>query len=126
AQLDNPLISGDDADLDGDSLGTLFEYALGLDPSLADEELGYAVSIEEVEGVERQVMTYQTPFLAVDLVVAVEACGDLVEWDLQSGMVEPPADNGDGTMLFKIFDSEAVSNVSKRFIRLRVQVTSSN
>lgn len=122
-QLDDPLVSGDDADHDGDSLSTLFEYALGLNPSVADEELGYGVSIESVEGVDRQVMTFRRQSAAVDLVVNVEACGDLVQWTSQTGQVEPPADNGDGTTLLKIFDSEAVSDAAKRFIRLKVQVT---
>ena len=50
AQLDDPLVSGDDADHDGDSLSTLFEYALGLNPLAADSEIGYGISIESVEG----------------------------------------------------------------------------
>jgi hypothetical protein len=126
AQLDDPLVSGDDADHDGDSLSTLFEYALGLNPSVADEALGYGVSIESVEGVDRQVMTFRRKSAAVDLVVNVEACGDLVQWTSQTGQVEPPADNGDGTTLVKIFDSEAVSGATKRFMRLKVQVASGN
>ena len=121
-QLANSLISGDGADLDGDSLGTLFEYALGLNPLVADECLGYQVSIKEIEGVDRQVMSYRTQANAVDLIVTVEASGNLVQWAQQTGLVEPPVDNGDGTVLLKVFGDKLVSDSTKEFMRLRVQV----
>lgn len=125
-QLDDPLISGDHADFDGDSLSTLFEYALGLDPLVADEELGYGVSIQQVEGIERLVMTHRVQAKSLDLTVIVESCDDLVQWVSQTGLVEDPSDNADGTVLRKVFDSQAVTDVMNRFMRLRVGVISSN
>ena len=126
AQLADPLVSGAGADLDGDSLSNLFEYALGLDPFIADEHLGYKVSIQEIEGVDRQIMTYRTQANAVDLVVTVEAGSDLVEWAQQTGLVEPPIDNGDGTVVLSVFGDTLVSDSEKTFMRLRVQVDSLN
>ena len=126
AQLADPLVSGAGADLDGDSLSNLFEYALGLDPFIADEHLGYKVSIQEIEGVDRQIMTYRTQANAVDLVVTVEAGSDLVEWAQQTGLVEAPIDNGDGTVVLRVFGDTLVSDSEKTFMRLRVQVDSLN
>ena len=126
AQLADPLVSGVGADLDGDSLNNLFEYALGLDPFIADEHLAYKVSIQEIEGVDRQIMTYRTQANAIDLVVTVEAGSDLVEWAQQTGLVEAPVDNGDGTVVLRVFGDTLVSDSEKTFMRLRVQVDSLN
>ena len=126
AQLADPLVSGVGADLDGDSLSNLFEYALGLDPFIADEHLAYKVSIQEIEGVDRQIMTYRTQANAIDLVVTVEAGSDLVEWAQQTGLVEAPIDNGDGTVVLRVFGDRLVSDSEKTFMRLRVQVDSLN
>ncbi|MDA8969837.1 hypothetical protein N9F52_02815, partial [Akkermansiaceae bacterium] len=95
-------------------------------PFIADEHLGYKVSIQEIEGVDRQIMTYRTQANAVDLVVTVEAGSDLVEWAQQTGLVEAPIDNGDGTVVLRIFGDTLVSDSEKTFMRLRVQVDSLN
>ena len=125
-QLDNLAVSGDEVDFDGDTLTTLFEYALGLDPLVADDDPGYGVSIEEIAGVERQVLSHRIQASAIDLTVMVEACDDLVQWVEQTGLAGDPVDNGDGTVLLKIFDSEEVSGSIKRFMRLKVRVNGSN
>ncbi len=79
-----------------------------------------------MEGVERLLMTHRIQAKSLDLTVIVESCGDLVQGVSQAGLVAEPSDNGDGTVLRKVFDSQPVTDVTNRFMRLRVGVISSN
>jgi hypothetical protein len=56
----------------------------------------------------------------------VKEGNDLVEWAQQTGLVEPPIDNGDGTVVLSVFGDTLVSDSEKTFTRLWVQVDSLN
>lgn len=123
AEVADPLVTGAEVDLDEDSMGILFEYAFGSNPRSADSTRGYAVTVQAVEGVDYQVMTFRRQQSAIDLIYVVEAGDDLIGWAAQTNLVGLVTDLGDGIESVTIRDVEPISGKSRRFMRLRVQVT---
>jgi sugar lactone lactonase YvrE len=68
--------TGPAADFDGDGLPNLLEYALGLDPRVANATSGIAVSASG----GNLVLTYTRPAARADLTFSVEASSSLSSW----------------------------------------------
>src|SRR5262249_29186471 len=68
-------------DYDNDGLANLMEYALGLDPTVADLSGVPVVTLKDYSGMEYLSMTFHRSSLATDLTYTVQASGDLVNWD---------------------------------------------
>jgi len=123
AQVSDPLIVGELVDLDGDTLSTLLEYALGLDPETADTDLGYSSEIVSDGGSDYQALSFRRQKNALDLIYTVEVSEDLVNWSPISQVVGTPVDNGDGTETVVIRDDLPHPAGDRRFIRLSVALT---
>ena len=81
AQLSDGAISGDLADPDGDGVPNLLEYALNLNPLVADRSgLPTVSSVAEGSGY-CVTLTYTKVKAATDLTYTVEVSGDLVNWN---------------------------------------------
>ena len=76
AQLNDPNASGDLADLDRDGVPTLAEYALGMNPTVAN---GLPVPINSGGYLT---LTYAHRKAATDVTITVEATHDLKDWTL--------------------------------------------
>jgi hypothetical protein len=118
AQLEDPSISGDDADPAGDGVPNLLKYAFNLSPwtpvragdlPLATREEGYLT------------LTYSRGLTRTDLQYQVEVSEDLVNWNAGAGFTEEVSVTGDGEwQLVTIRDRLPISDAPRRFIRLRV------
>ena len=122
AELGDPLVTGDQVDLDDDSMGTLLEYAFGMDPRVADDIPGYVISRQTVEEVEYQAITFRRQKSATDLAYLVETSDDLESWSGQTILVGSPSDNGDGTESVTIRNSTSLVASPRRFMRLVVRI----
>ena len=122
-QVVDDLVVGPAVDLDGDGMNTLFEYAFGLDPEVAQISPGYTAVILDDGGFDYQAMTFRRQTTALDLIYTVEVSGDLVSWDPVTTVVGVPVDNGDGTESVTVRDSLKFVDHQHRFIRLVVTVS---
>jgi len=116
-ELANAAVSGMSADPDGDGHANLMEYALAMNPRLADPPLQQG---ELLDGF--LTLTYKRSKTAADLTCIVEVSNDLQTW--QSGPADistPVILNDDGfTQTIQVKDLTPSSSVGRRFIRLRV------
>jgi len=122
AELDDPVVSGETSDPDGDRINNLMEYALGLDPRVADVQGRPAAKIEN----GFLVFTYSRNKGATDVVLTEEVATQLTGPWSSSGLT-PQVVNDDGEIqTVKVTDSVAVGTASSRFLRLTVQLRQSN
>ncbi|MCH2062689.1 MAG: Ig-like domain-containing protein [Roseibacillus sp.] len=106
------------ADEDGDDLPNLVEFALGLDPYLADAE-ALITPFRSSRGELSQV--YFRPYLSEDYRVIPEVSSDLVSWQSGSAFVsEAVLTATDQGEWIQADDRFIYDGVTPRFIRLRV------
>jgi hypothetical protein len=116
----------DDPDFDG--ILNLLEYALFLDPNVADIVDLPILSVHvDQSGVKHLAITFNKPTAVNDLDYTVEVSDDLDKWRYNGDgfFVAATAeisqvDNGDGTETLSIYDLLPFSEDIDRFIRLRV------
>ncbi len=122
AELADPAVSGPLADVDADSISTLLEYALGLDPKRGDAAGLPAGSLVDEGGEQYLALTFRRQRHAADLSYRVGATGDLADWGAEATIVVgAPQDNGDGTETVTIRDHAPLSAGSRRALRLEVE-----
>lgn len=123
AQALDPLVVGELVDLDDDTLGTLLEYALGLDPEVADTDLGYSSLIASDGGSDYLALSFRRQKNTLDITYTVQVSDNLENWSPISQVVGTPVDNGDGTETVIVRDALAHPAGNQRFIRLSVALT---
>jgi hypothetical protein len=113
ADLLNPLISSLNADPDSDGITNLMEYALGLEPTVAD-----AVGLPEISTSARHwVYSYTRPANRSDLTYAVEVSTGLKSWSTNGvEHVHTATEGGHETWR----GSYPLKNAANLFMRLRV------
>jgi len=111
AELANPLISGDEADPDGDRIPNLLEYAMGLEPKVANPSLpniviqdGFATS------------TYTRLKAAADVTLTLEGSTDLVNWN---STFTGPVQIIDQGPIETVTVQDSISANAARFYRLK-------
>lgn len=119
------MISGLFADRDGDGIPTLIEFALGLNPNLADPAGLPGVAVVNDTGADYLSITFRRRTKAIDLTYLIEASSDLVTWEEVTTVVGAPVDNDDGTESVTVRDSVNFVGSTRRFLRLRVVDSSS-
>ncbi|MEO7101154.1 MAG: TIGR02597 family protein [Luteolibacter sp.] len=112
-------ISGPDADPEFDGIPNLLEYALDLDPWVADRAGLPDVSLATDSGDRYLALAYTHSKVAGDLTYTVEVSSDLVTWSTISGVSLGVTDHG-ATELVSVRDTLAVTGYNKRFVRLLV------
>ncbi|MEJ6581410.1 MAG: lamin tail domain-containing protein [Akkermansiaceae bacterium] len=122
-QVADDLVVGPAVDLDGDGLNTVFEYAFGFDPEIAEVTPGYSAVVVDDGGSDYQTMTFRRRTSSLDLVYTVEVSDDLVGWDPVTTVVGTPVVNGDGTETVTIRDVLKIIDRQQRFVRLLVTIT---
>lgn len=116
------------ADLDGDGLNALLEYALG---SLAGDEgaspesnpISEVVTFDDGSGeMEFIAMTYRRNLGADDVIYQVEVSSDLMSWSTTGTGQVSASPNGDGTETVTIRSLTPLAQELRQFIRLRVEL----
>lgn len=129
AELDDPLISGENADPDADRLRNLLEYAFNFEPRSADTENGFRAAIENIGGPAGGgqpafVATFKRRLAPRDLRYEVEVSTDLVNWISGPNATRelfPPLDDGNGvTETVRVQILGFSPQTSQRFVRLKV------
>lgn len=106
-----------DADVDGDGLPNVLEYALGLDPLVADGVNAVAVSLDGAGG--RLTLSFER-HARIDLTYAVEASDDLATGEWETIYTSTGVENIEGTVT--VVDPVPLAERARRFLRLRVEM----
>ncbi len=123
SQIADAAITGPTVDSDGDGVGTLLEYALGLEPLSASVNGAPTVGIVNVSGADYLTLTYRRRVpTAPDLTYTPQAVGELAggTWSPTPILHSGPVSNGDRTETVTYRDTTALSAGAKRFLRLHV------
>ncbi|WP_035605258.1 lamin tail domain-containing protein [Haloferula sp. BvORR071] len=119
AERDDPLISGPEADPDGDGRNNADEYALATDPRRPDlPQLEFTWSLDG--SVQRPAIRFRRPAGALDLFYELIASDDLAgEWPTvaTSAVSAVPQAGQTEEVIFR--DDEAASSGRHRFFRIR-------
>lgn len=123
AELLDALISGNGADPDGDGIINIVEYALGLDPRVAD---GAGLPITRVEG-GKLIVEYNRSTTATDVEFAVKVSTDLLTQLASNGVIEEVAvtDNEDGTERVVLRTVADISADPQLFVLLQIVLNAS-
>ncbi len=116
AERDDPLISGPDADPDGDGRSNSEEYALACDPRVADApRLAFTWAMEGE--IRRPALRFLRPANALDLTHRLQASGDLESWPVVSSqpVSSTPAPGDKEEVIFRDTANDAAG---KRFLRV--------
>jgi hypothetical protein len=115
-ELNQESISGGSADPDRDGFSNLMEYALAMNPKLANSP---PIQGGLADGVLS--LTYKRSKTAADLTYLVEVSGDLMTWKSGSSDVGVPViGNDDGYTQTVVVKDLMAPSPAGRFIRLRV------
>ena len=120
AELADPNVSGDAADIDRDGVSTVKEYAFGLNPKLADAA---ALTVAAASADQHLTLTFPRAKAATDVQVIVEAAGDPAgPWSSGATVATEQVIADDGVVqTIRATDQTPMSNASRRFMRLRIE-----
>ncbi len=121
AELADPNIAGDSADVDLDGMDTVLEYALVSDPTVVDaQHLPELVTVTDA-GTDYLGLRYRRRMGASDISYGIESSADLVNWSPVKSLI--PADsveNGDGSVTETVRLVVPMKADTQLFLRLKV------
>lgn len=117
AQLADPAISGPSGDASGDGTSNLMNYALGLDPTVAQSEEPGGLIIDGNTASLVFSRLEKTP----DLSLAVQVSRDLVDWTTPAKQTASSS-NGDGSEEVAFESPLAISTTARQFLRIQVSL----
>ncbi len=125
SEIADPLISGPNADANGDGRSNFHHYAFGTDPRATSGASDPLPSIEAAGGTLE--LTYRVRDPALDLEITIEASEDLAVWSpVALQLIESSVDASGTTVTVVLRDTVAIGSngATRRF--LRVRATQSN
>jgi hypothetical protein len=121
-ELADPLTSGALADVDGDGITTLMEFALGLDPNLHDAPSVLPTGgMVDVTGEDYMALGFRRLKPGSDVIYRAMVSPDLNTWTEDTTEFGSPVDNGDGTETVIMRDLLKSKDAIRRFMRLEVE-----
>jgi hypothetical protein len=117
-ELNDPAISGFDADSDHDTLSNLFEYAANSNPRSAD-----GVGIPEPLDGEFSGLRYRRASAVDGVSYSIERSIDLTTWTPLTNATIRETDNGDGSVNVTATIEIPVNGTAHQFFRVRVTLT---
>ncbi len=122
---DGQTFTGDpNADLDGDGLTALLEYAFGSINGDAGPSPESVISVGQGlfgdPAVESLAITFRRNLAAEDVIITVEGSADLVDWDLVQTQIVSAIPNGDGTETVTYRSLSDIAVTTREFIRVKV------
>jgi hypothetical protein len=120
SELSDPQVSGDGADPDHDGLANLVEYALGHDPTAANQTGRPAVSRVSIGGQGYLALNFRRLLLEHEVEYRVESSDDLVHWQAVPQPADVPVLNSDGTLTVTYRDQSPIGTKTERFLRFSV------
>ncbi len=122
---DSELFTGDpSADLDGDGLNALLEYAFGTierdGGDSPEAAITTASSLFGADNIESLTITFRRNILAEDVEIFVEVSSDLGVWNSMDTALVSATSNGDGTETVTYRSLNDISAEEDEFIRLKV------
>ncbi|MFO1500399.1 MAG: serine hydrolase [Verrucomicrobiota bacterium] len=97
-ELSDPLVSGEQADPDGDGLPNLMEYSQGLNPRRGNEQENSNAHISANHDGMSLIVSFRRLLLAHELDYQLEASGDFQAWSPAGGQETETSLNADGTI----------------------------
>jgi expansin len=117
-ELTNSVISGDSADPDGDGIPNLLEYAMGLDPKVANPS-PLKLQFGQVGGLSVPELNYTMNVLATDVTFTVEESTDLVSWGTANiAELSRAVSNGVATVSAQLHPTQSLP--TQLYVRLSV------
>ncbi|MFT6181053.1 MAG: hypothetical protein ACJAQT_003967 [Akkermansiaceae bacterium] len=117
AQLADPVASGSGGDASGDGTSNLMNYALGLDPTVAQSEGPGALIIDGITAS----LVFSRLEKAPDLSLAVQVSRDLVDWSTPA-ILTTSSSNGDGSEEVTFESPFVISPTARQFLRIQVSL----
>ncbi len=120
-ELNDPAVSGPNADPDGDGVRNLMEYALGGDPQVPNTAMKPVVTTEAGEGGDFLNIHFPRMRDAAGIVYKVQASANLASWETIWSSADHPYTSTESMEMESVPDVEPVSAASPRFLRLIVE-----
>ena len=123
AELDNPAISGDGADPDGDGIPNLVEFAFNLNPRVVSHPNLPRAFIQNVSGQNYLYIQYTRRNPPAGVQYLLQTSPDLLSWSTNpAGFAQVSAsDNGDGTSLVTLSLQAPLNFNAEMFVRIAIQ-----
>ena len=122
AEIADPLISGPDADADGDGIGNLAEHLMGTDPRDPDSRPLFEAAVVEDGGEMYLELRHSRRNGVADFAIEYQLSDGLDSWQAAGAMMQVTdvADQGDGASIVtaRSTDTIAAMGVDARFARL--------
>ena len=120
------LISGDQADPDGDDFSNLIEYATKTNP-LVSNRASPPVIVSKVAHADQfyQALSYRRRVANLEIEMNAEISQNLATWNQDSPhtiLLNTPVNNGDGTETVSYRSTQPFGILNKEFLRLRVKI----
>ncbi|MDQ6765850.1 MAG: PKD domain-containing protein [Verrucomicrobiota bacterium] len=116
AELNDPQISGDLADADGDGMTTLAEYALGTNPKAADTPV---FTTQSAAGMHLT-LTFPRAKFAAEVSITFEVANDPAgPWSSGAAATSEQVIADDGVVQ-TVVSTDLTANAARRFMRLRI------
>ncbi len=120
-ELNNPHVSGDDSDPDGDGIANLLEYALARDPKSPDASALLVLGNIQI-GLDTYLtttFTCRSKIYTPDVNTVLQISSNMMDWKTQSfPILVSKIDNGDGTLTFIYRDTVPLTFSGPRFFKL--------
>jgi len=122
AELDNPVISGDSADPDGDGIPNLLEYAFGLNPRVASHPGLPLAYVQNTGGQNYLQVQYTQRNPPAGIQYRLETSSDLLAWTNNPASFTQldSHNNGDGTSLVTLRLQAPLAASPQMFVRIAV------
>jgi len=121
AELQEGILTGADANPDGDEGNNFAEYAFGGDPRVADGGAAPVVTMVNIGGTDYLALQFERRKAALDLTYTVEATSDILDasaWTAITTLVGTPQDLGNGLERVIYRDTQPEGS-TPRFFRVR-------